>query len=167
MPIYENHFILDLEKLVPRPTACRPECEWLFSKSVEELSRLPWRRFFLLSLDETSANRSVRERGRVAELIRGGLATGFGPALAYIEDLIEGRAAAPVAKTLCGHLRHMASSAGDPYLLERATFARQFATPIPSQGLNGFLQKRERRFELEPKTREGLEALAAWMRRPG
>ena len=155
----ERVVFLDLQTLYPGTDGSEPWKTWAFVKGMDALQRLPWNQFHLVSLWAAPG-----EEERVKDLADRGLITSFEQAARFIADLADGRAAPGAAYRLCLHL-HGLSGERDPFSAEREAFARQFAGPEPAEGIKGFLNKVKAPFGQNPKIREGLRDLSAWLSR--
>lgn len=148
----DSQYRFDLLQCASDPTAKLEQC-WLM---IDQITPLPEQQPFLFSLSEKHA--------QYKRLAAQGAATNLAQARAFFEAALAGECALSIFPMVLTHLTQVENLASAPAMAcERATFAAQFDTQTPSQGLQGFLNKRAARFPVDAKSQRELRQVLQWL----
>lgn len=147
-----NQVSFDLEQLCVNEQAA-PTQTWLL---LGPHAVLPETAPFLLSI-------SPKHR-EACSLMHAGLASSLEQAAQFFDSALKGHVAAAILPRVVNHLNTTQNLAAASALTEeQQVFGQQFEDETPTQGLQGFLQKRATRFSLDSKSRQELQRVLTWL----
>lgn len=142
----------DLERL-EITSLSRLERSWLF---VDKHVQIPKEKAFLLSLSD--------QHIQFKNLVNSGQASSLKQAHDFLKAAFDGKCALEILPLLVNHLNDIVNQDATPaFSKERENFIKQFELDIFTQGLNGFLEKRTQRFQLDVKHAQQLQQVLQWL----